>query len=241
MLKSNKIRNKMAKTNTNADMSHQNKLSYKIDQIIKGIKLFGIKKTFLKIIQQINYSLKGIDFSTENLHDLTLKGEHTSHGTALVSTSKDFLKYLFEHLELLTKKRLEKKVFIDFGSGKGAAIIHAKRLGFEKAIGIEFAKELHQKALSNIQKFKLNDVISLHEDAALFIPPSNTTLIFMFNPFDKEVMDKVVKNISKVSYDFDCYLIYVNPSASQSLDKYFELLEKEYLQSGAVIYYYKVA
>ncbi len=231
----------MSKTRTNADMSHQNRLSYKIGQIIKGIKLFGIKKTFLKILQRLEYALKGVDFSTENLHDLTLKGEHITNGTALVSTSKDFLNYLFEELEELTKKRLDKNLFIDYGSGKGAAIIHAKRLGFEKAIGIEFAKELHQKALSNIQKFKLQDVISLHEDAALFVPPSNTSLIFMFNPFDHEVMSKVAENISKVSYDLDCYLIYVNPSANEALDKNFTLLKKEYLQSGAVVYYYKVA
>lgn len=230
----------MSQTNTNADMSHQNTLYYKVTEVFDALKTFGIRKTLKKILLRVYYVYKGVDFSTQNLHDLTLKGEHRDHGTALVSTSADFMQYLLDRLDYLCKTEIRKKCFVDFGSGKGAAIIHAKKLGFDSCVGIEFAKELHECALQNIQKMSVKNVTSLHEDAAVFIPPCDTTVIFMFNPFDQKVMKKVVENIAKNNFLNDCYIIYVNPSAYDVLDQKFELLEKETLSSGARVHYYKV-
>ncbi len=92
----------------------------------------------------------------------------------------------------MIKTTLNKNIFFDYGSGKGAAIIHAKKIGFKRAIGVEFAKELHEIAVENIKKMNLKDVDSFYADASAYILPSDVSVIYFYNPFDEIVMEKVV-------------------------------------------------
>jgi len=231
----------MKATHTNADMSHQNGILYKISIFLKSLKDNGVGETVRKVRQRIDYKRKGIDFSTQNIYDLTRIGEHQERGTALVSTSIDFLTQLVNDLEKLIAKPLKKNVFVDYGSGKGAAIIHAKQIGFERTIGIEFAKELHEQAVKNIKKLELENVESLYADAASYILSNDISLIFFFNPFDEVVMQKVIDNIvtQKESFKNDVYVIYVN-SSCDILRKNFQFLKEITYASGAKSEFYKV-
>ncbi len=231
----------MKKTHTNADMNHQNTLSYKFGEFIDSLKSKGIKSTFEKIRQRTYYKLKGVDFSTENIYDLTLTGEHQDHGTALVSTSKDFFKMVFSDLEEAIGKKIEKNIFLDYGSGKGGAIIQARDAGFSKTIGIEFAKELHEKAENNIKKLSLSNVYSYYQDATTYLPPLDVSVIYLFNPFDEVVMQKVAKNILSLKDEFknDVYIVYGNPSCDV-LESCFTLLKKIDYDSGARVHFFKI-
>ena len=231
----------MRKTHTNADMSHQNGIFYKLSIFIKSLKDNGIAPTLRKIGQRIFYKVKGVDFSTQNIYDLTRVGEHQEHGTALVSTSIDFLTQLLKDLESSMEKPLEKNVFVDYGSGKGAAIIHAKKLGFSKTIGVEFAKELHEKAVQNIKALNLKNVESLYADATTYALPNDISVIYFFNPFDELVMQKVINNImaQKSSFKNDVYVIYGNASCT-ILKENFELLKELTYSSGAKAEFYKI-
>ena len=231
----------MRKTHTNADMSHQNGIFYKLSIFIKSLKDNGIAPTIRKIGQRIFYKVKGVDFSTQNIYDLTRVGEHQEHGTALVSTSIDFLTQLLKDLESSMEKPLEKNVFVDYGSGKGAAIIHAKKLGFSKTIGVEFAKELHEKAVQNIKALNLKNVESLYADATTYALPDDISVIYFFNPFDELVMQKVINNImaQKSSFKNDVYVIYGNASCT-ILKENFELLKELTYSSGAKAEFYKI-
>jgi 16S rRNA G966 N2-methylase RsmD len=229
-------------THTNADMSHQNTVSFQVKKIVDSLKNNGIGPTINRIYQQGYYKAKGVDFSTENIFDLTLTGEHKDNGTALVSTSKEFFSRIFKELEEVVGHKVDKNLFIDYGSGKGAAIIHAKNYGFNKTIGIEFAKELHEVSLENIKKLGIENVDSRYEDATEFIPPNDISIIYFFNPFDEVVMEKVIQNIvqAKDNFNGDVYVIYGNPSCSHILDDNFEVLNKVTHESGARVNYYKV-
>jgi len=231
----------MKETHTNADMSHQNSMRYKIGEFTSSIKENGLCSTVDKIAQRVYYKIKGVDLSTQNLHDLTLTGDYQDHGTALVSTSKDFFKKVFEDLEEITGSKIEKNIFLDYGSGKGGAIIQAKKFGFKQSIGIEFAKELHEVAKQNIQKLGLKDVTSFFQDAAEYMPALDVSVIYLFNPFDAVVMEKVAENIASLKEEFknEVYIIYGNPSC-EVLDAYFTLLGKREHASGARVHYYKV-
>lgn len=231
----------MRDTHTNADMSHQNSIRYKIGEFLNSIKENGVQSTIDKIGQRVYYKIKGVDFSTQNLHQLTLTGDYQDHGTALVSTSKDFFKKVFEDLEEITQTKIEKNIFLDYGSGKGGAIIQAKNFGFEQSIGIEFAKELHEVAELNIQKLGLKGVNSYFQDATEYSPPLDVSLIYLFNPFDSVVMEKVAENIAllKEAFKNEVYIIYGNPSC-EVLDVHFTLLGKTEHASGARVHYYKV-
>jgi 16S rRNA G966 N2-methylase RsmD len=231
----------MRATHTNADMSHQNGIIYKSGELLNSLKENGFFSTFRKIGQRIFYKLKGLDFSTQNIYELTRTGEHQENGTALVSTSKDFLSKLLSDLEKSINKPLKKSLFIDYGSGKGAAIIHARTLGFERTIGIEFAKELHEIAQENIEKLKLDKVDSFYADATNYLAPLDVSVIYLFNPFDEVVMKKLILNILKQKELFknDVYLIYGNAS-SDILENSFELITKITYPSGATADFYKI-
>jgi len=231
----------MRPTNINADMSHQNSMVYKIGEVKNSLKENGIFLTLKKLGQRIFYQLKGVDFSTQNIYDLTRTGEYQEHGTALVSSSHDFLSKLIDDLEDILDKPLNKELFVDYGSGKGAAIIHAKRLGFKRAIGVEFAKELHAIAHENIQKFNLKNVESLYADATTYLPPSDVSVIYLFNPFDAIVMEKVIENLihHKDSFKNDVHLIYGNASCDV-LPKYLKLIGSKRYPSGSTADFYKI-
>ncbi len=231
----------MQETHINADMSHQNGLAYKTSVFFKSLKHNGLVPTFHKIWQRIEYKRKGIDFSTQNIYDLTRTGEHQEHGTALVSTSIDFLKQLLSDLELAIGSPIKRDIFVDYGSGKGAAIIHARTLGFQKTIGVEFAKELHEQAIENIEKLGLDEVESIYADATTHTLPTNISLIYLFNPFDEVVMKKVVENIltQKTNFKNKVYVIYGNPSCG-SLKENFKLLHEKTYISGARAEFYEV-
>ena len=231
----------MRATHINADMSHQNGIVYKIGVFFNSLKANGILPTIRRIGQRFSYKIKGVDFSTQNIFDLTRTGEYQEHGTALVSTSIEFLRRLLDDLEVLTDKPLAKDVFVDYGSGKGAAIIHAKKLGFERTIGVEFAKELHEQAELNIQKLNLKNVESLYADATTYTLPNNISLIYFFNPFDEVVMTKVIENImaQKEQFENDVYVIYGNASC-KVLQEHFTLLKQVQYPSGARAEFYKI-
>ncbi len=232
----------MKTTNINADMSHQNGLVYKIGMLLNSLKGNGIVPTLKKIKQQIYLKIKGLDFKTQNIYDLTRIGEYQNHGTALVSTSKDYLTQLISDLETTLSKEISKKVFLDYGSGKGAAIIHAKEIGFKQSIGVEFAKELHEIAVENINKMNLKGgVNSLYADATTYVPPSDTSVIYFYNPFDEVVMKKVVQNLieQKENFENDVYVIYVN-SSCEVLKHNFSLLNQINYPSGSRVDFYKL-
>ena len=231
----------MRETDTNADMSHQNRLQYQFGEFCNSIKENGLISTVKKIGQRVDYKIKGLDFATQNIYDLTRTGEYKEHGTALVSTSKDSLTKIINDLELAIGKKIEKNLFIDYGSGKGSAIIHAKNLGFKSCVGIEFAKELNDIANENIKKLKLKGVTSLYQDATCYIPSSNVSIIYFFNPFDKIVMQKVIENLldAKEEFNDNVYVIYGNASCDV-LDRYLTLIKKITYPSGSTVDFYKL-
>lgn len=231
----------MRATHINADMSHQNGVAYKLGEFLDSLKTNGIFSTVRKVGQRVNYKVRGVDFSTQNIYDLTRTGEYKEHGTALVSTSKDFLSKLIHDLEKSIGKTLKKELFIDYGSGKGAAIIHAKKIGFKETLGVEFAKELHERAEENIHNLNLKNVVSIYADATTHVAPSNVSVIYLFNPFDEVVMEKVVHNLvgQKEHFKSDVYVIYGNASCD-ILKNHFELLNQVTYPSGATADFYKI-
>jgi len=90
--------------------------------------------------------------------------------------------------------------FIDIGSGKGRNLLLASRLPFKNIQGIEFSPELNQIANKNISNFleraSVSSEISSHcIDAQNYIFPNNPFVVFMYNPFDENIMSQVLKNL----------------------------------------------
>ena len=92
--------------------------------------------------------------------------------------------------------------FVDFGSGKGRALVLAALRGFRRVIGIEYDAELHAAAQRNVERFRLRAgracPIELHcADAVRYELPREECFCFFYNPFDDVAMAQVLARIGE--------------------------------------------
>jgi hypothetical protein len=89
--------------------------------------------------------------------------------------------------------------FIDYGSGKGKAMLMAADLPFRAIIGLEYARRLHDIAVDNCRSYrsprqKCHSLEPILVDALEYRPPSGPIVCFMCNPFDETTLRAVFKN-----------------------------------------------
>jgi SAM-dependent methyltransferase len=92
--------------------------------------------------------------------------------------------------------------FIDVGSGKGRVLFVAAEYPFRKVIGVEFSNALHDDALANLKRYKhprrrCADIEPVHADARDFEFPDDNLVIYLFNPFGPEVMERMLANLER--------------------------------------------
>jgi SAM-dependent methyltransferase len=122
------------------------------------------------------------------------------------------------------KLRYQDFTFVDFGCGKGLAMLLASWFSFKRVRGVEFSPELHEVCESNIHSFnsdkqKCADIEAFCADATEFEIPAGPGVYYFFNPFQAPIMRKVLHNI-EASYRAsprEMYVIYFNPQAPETL------------------------
>ncbi len=130
--------------------------------------------------------------------------------------------------------------FVDIGSGTGWALQVALRYPFRAFTGVEFAKELHQKACANIawltaQKQTQNRPIHLRHESALETElPSGPCILLMYSPFDERIMQPFIQGIERslVANPRPIIVLYANPYHA-------ELFERPGVSEIALIPYYE--
>ncbi|MGH8065697.1 MAG: class I SAM-dependent methyltransferase [Candidatus Entotheonellia bacterium] len=115
--------------------------------------------------------------------------------------------------------------FIDFGCGKGRALLIATAHGFKRIIGIEISPNLHKIGQENIQKYRtktgMGSNIELHcMNVTEFALPAEPALFYFYNPFDQEITATVLKNIeqSLTEKPREIFLVYVFPRCIDLLE-----------------------
>ena len=90
-------------------------------------------------------------------------------------------------------------VFLDYGCGKGRAVVVAATHSFRRVIGIDFAPSLADIARTNLRRaerhLRCRDVEIVTENAMNYIVPEDVNVLFLFNPFSEHVMDAVLERI----------------------------------------------
>lgn len=90
-------------------------------------------------------------------------------------------------------------VFIDYGAGKGRAVLLASTFPFKRVIGVELVPELAAIARENLRKaskrLRCQQVEIVTADAPEYSLPDDTTIIHFFNPFEGEILSRVAHNI----------------------------------------------
>lgn len=179
-----------------------------ISKEIKGEKKYGINTT-----------------GADELNNLDELGIDIEHATIYMPASYDLLEEIFTQANLSSSKH-----FIDIGCGKGRALCVATHFGVQKVTGIDFSKDLCERAKLNLLKTQQQlpslEFKIVNNDAFYFEIPDDTDCIFMFNPFDEVIMSGVIENIesSLERLPRKMTIIYANP-----LQKHL-FLEQDYKQ-----------
>jgi SAM-dependent methyltransferase len=125
---------------------------------------------------------------------------------------------VFKELMTAAGLRHQDFVFVDLGSGKGRALLLASEYPFRKVVGVEFSADLVAIARKNIENYRsttqaCRDIEVCHGDATAFPLPPTPTVLFLYNPFDRPVMQKVAERAraSWLEHRRDILVLYVVP------------------------------
>lgn len=91
---------------------------------------------------------------------------------------------------------------VDVGSGKGRMLFVAAEYAFQRIVGVEFATDLHELAQVNIARYRhrrqrCSSIESVNANAAEFEFPAGKLVIYMFNPFGPEVLERMLDNLER--------------------------------------------
>ncbi|HXV62045.1 MAG TPA: class I SAM-dependent methyltransferase [Vicinamibacteria bacterium] len=83
--------------------------------------------------------------------------------------------------------------FIDIGSGKGKALLLASAFPFRRMIGVERFPEFHRIAERNVAGFPRVELVCC--DAVDYTFPEEPSVVYLFNPFGEDLLERIVKNL----------------------------------------------
>lgn len=135
--------------------------------------------------------------------------------------------------------------FVDIGCGKGRPVFVAESFGYDNLTGIDLDKELVDAANKNLKTYllkrKKSNIQFIHVNALEYNYKNTATVYFLFNPFNEEVLKKVLTKIIS-STTSETWFVYMNPKykAAFTKDKFEvvkELKTKRYLE--AMVYHLK--
>lgn len=116
-------------------------------------------------------------------------------------------------------------IFVDFGSGKGRALLVASQFPFRKIIGVEFSPQLHVVAVRNLASYKnpaqrCQDIQCVCLDFTQFPFPPEPLVLLFFDPCDERVLTQVLKNIedSLRQSSREIFICYVAPRLRRLMD-----------------------
>lgn len=132
--------------------------------------------------------------------DLSTGHRHDRHITAYHGVAPSLFRKLMAKWQPVSQHPLQQTAFIDIGAGKGRAMLLAAEYGFRRITGVELHPALAATARANIERWQQSlggPPISLHEgDAMRMRMPAGPCLLFLFNPFDIVLMDRLMDRLA---------------------------------------------
>ena len=164
-----------------------------------------------------------VEFTTSEL-GIYEKAGYEEH---LVGYEQTNLLFNYELENYLKKKSHFDDSILDIGCGKGRMLYFFYKCGFGNSDGLEYSRDLAHVALNNYEIVKKRKSIkeSLFNifvgDAAEFDSYVNYNYFYMYNPFDGEVMQKVISRIieSQKESNRKIYIVYKNPLYEDVIEK----------------------
>ncbi len=122
---------------------------------------------------------------------------------------------------------MEKYTFIDLGCGKGRALLMATELPVMEVVGVELNPELARIAEQNLEAWRAAGKSKVSArivcgDATEFQFPAGPCLVYLFNPFAKPVVDRLLERIEASFKDRVGMLdvVYFNPESAEAFEEH---------------------
>lgn len=175
--------------------------------------LFRLRVYFSKI--DLHYaSVKELGLSADRSHDYRHSGGI-------------HLEKVLDHLNITADDAI-----IDFGSGKGGALVTFVKYPFSKITGVELLPELVAIAEQNLKILHISTVTMVVSDAAQFTDLDGYTYFYFYSPFPHSVMAAVMQNLasSLLRKPRKITIIYCNPEFHDTIvtDTHFEKVHEFY-------------
>jgi SAM-dependent methyltransferase len=130
------------------------------------------------------------------LQSLQLESDNREFGVRYEATNPDWFRQLLGELPI----KYSEFVFIDFGSGKGRALMLASEYPFARVVGVEFSPQLVETARRNLERFQSDRQCCrafelVCADAVDFELPDQPAVLYFYNPFGEPVLRRVLENV----------------------------------------------
>lgn len=144
---------------------------------------------------------------------------------------------VFHHVMAQVPASLQRTAtFIDLGCGKGRAVLLASEYPFPQVMGVEIAPQLHRIAVENVARYTAARMAEAHgdvvridlapmrvllEDAANYRFPNGPLVVYLYHPFCRPVLEKVLRNLGRslAEEPRDAAVIYINHELRDALDR----------------------
>lgn len=168
-------------------------------------KIKKIPGALVRRVKILNEKMNGLDFTQ-------------SHTTENLNLPKETAKMYSPSLRhdihhLLTQLNIQSTdAILDYGSGKGKALVYMAEFDFHLIGGAELSKTLAEISEKNMTKLGLKQVEIYHTDAMTFQDIDQFTHFYLFNPFPGNVVEATLNNIEescrrnprKITYIYYC-------------------------------------
>lgn len=127
----------------------------KFHLLFRSIKERGLRETLLYVLAEYYFDFR---YGTETmeiveLDQLSVMGENREHGAPYQASNYLVLRRVFLRLRAILGEDECNGIFLDFGCGKGRAMMVAMDYGFRNLEGVEFAAPLLQVCEANLQRY----------------------------------------------------------------------------------------
>jgi hypothetical protein len=157
--------------------------------------------------------IEGSQLATGHAHDLYNTAYYGS-APSMVTAAIEF----WQHNVASGEPPFEDWTFIDIGAGLGRAVMIASLYPFARAIGVEMNPRLTSRARQNLaiwtKTSRACNAVEVHAaDAAEFPWPHEPLVIYMFNPFERPVMEKLLDSLESAlsTGSGPIHILYVHP------------------------------
>lgn len=134
--------------------------------------------------------MNGLDFTKHHMVDEL--GFSDDIAKAYSPSSEEELSNILRQLDIKSTDSV-----LDFGSGKGSAMVIMSKFNFSYIAGVELSERLIKICKKNFSKLGLEKMGVFHSNAMEFKELDRFTHFFLFNPFPEPVLKGVLQNIQE--------------------------------------------